>query len=291
MLGRERQVKLADIKRKIEKWRKGVKKVMVIIGIMVLIIAAAIAGLVIYNLKMTGEVHVLDGPGMSNVLQVMDGGNSINPDAVKNQLEGIWGEYEYSFGERIVLEGTTLKLKDCGEYVFETAIDDAYEVSDYEGRIIMRLQNPNVTKNGKSYGTVKECYYEKQVIHMVYEFSFGERDLEFEYAENPEFYYYDMVTDEMMPQLEGTWRNGSNSFVIKDGTLQFYYENEAYGEANNICVVKENTSASGRVFVANENLFLEGIGEYSWFKYEDGKLSAVWMVLDDDRETVIFTKD
>lgn len=267
------------------------KKVMVIIGIIVLIIAAAIAGLVIYNLKMTGEVHVLDGPGMANVVQVMDGGNSINPDAVKNQLEGIVGEYEYSFGERIVLEGTTLKLKDCGEYVFETAIDDAYEVSDYEGRIIMRLQNPNVTKNGKSYGTVKECYYENQVIHMVYEFSFGERDLEFEYAENPEFYYYDMLTEQYMPELEGTWKNGNNSFVIKDGTLQFYYEDEAYGEANNICVVKENTSAAGRVFVANENLFLEGIGEYSWFKYEDGKLSAVWMVLDDDREAVIFTKD
>ncbi len=267
------------------------KKAMVIIGIVILIFAAAIAGLLIYNIKMTGEVNILDGPGMSNALHVMDGGNTLNPYAVEEELKSIQGEYEYSFGERIVIDKTTLKFRDCGEYVFETEIDDAYETADYEGRIIICLLDSEVTKNGKKYGTVKQCYYEDQVIHMVFEFSFGERDIEYEYADKPEFYYYDMVTEQYMSELEGSWRNGSNSFVIKDGALQFYYEDEAYGGVNGICVVKENTSASGRVFVANENLFIEGIGEYSWFKYEDGQLSATQMVLDGDSKTVIFTKD
>lgn len=211
-------------------------------------------------------------------------------DAVLEKVSPINGEYERDAGVRVKIDGGSFKLTCDGDYQIDTVIKDAYDDTNHEGRICLILENMTITDSNKSSAPIKECYYENKIIHLVVDYSFGERDLEYEWTDKAEFYYYDTVTDEYMPKIEGTWSSGDTSFTISNGKITFMYEGEITDGPCDICVVKENTSEYGRVFVANANLYLEGIGAYSWFQYSDGKLSARQMILDDDSPLITFSK-
>lgn len=256
---------------------------MVLIFILAVVI---VLGLAFYKIYSELGLKMAD-PRMG----VMDGDGMLNPNAVKMACEEIQGEYERGVGSRVIIEGTHFIEKSRQNNIADAEIIDAYSTSDAPDRLILKLDNDKVVEEGREIATIKECYVENKVLHVIEEFVYGECDLDFDWTDQPEFYYYDIVTEKYMPELEGIWKNENELyFRIQDNSIEFSYDGTTFGEKENICIIQENTSENGRIFVSNEDLYVDGVGMYTRFEYRDGNLYAYMMVTDADAKLEEFVK-
>lgn len=63
-----------------------------------------------------------------------------------------------------------------------------------------------------------------------------------------------------------------------------------FGETEKICIIQENSSENGRILIADEDLYIDGVGMYTRFEYRDGNMYAYMMVMDEDTKLEEFVK-
>lgn len=221
--------------------------------------------------------QIMDGPGMVR-----------EDDGLLDALQGEWVTGDYA--TRVIIEDFDFKLNYRGESLVEGILPfpdaDANPVDRYE----LELLGTDVCEGGQKTGSITELVHEAGKLYVTIHYDFGiDRTTVFEKTDKPEFWYYDRVDEEYLPQLQGTWICGRSGIVIEDRTTVFTFDGEELDRAEFI-VIRENDSAARRVYLANPNLYDTSLGAYAWPEYRDGKIYAAVMVLDADPVTEEYVK-
>ncbi len=252
---------------------RNVWKILLICLAAVVVIAAA----ALFILRARIRNQIMDGPGMVR-----------EDDGLLDALQGEWVTGDYA--TRVIIEDFVFKLKYRDTYLAEGTIPfpaaDANPVDRYE----LELRGTDVCEGGQKTGSITELYHEAGKLYVTIHYDFGiDRTTVFEKSDKPEFWYYDRVDEEYLPQLQGTWICGRSGIVIEDSTAVFTFDGEEL-ERVEFIVIRENNSSMYRVYLANPNLYDTSLGAYAWPEYREGKIFAAMMVMDAAPVTEEYTK-
>lgn len=208
-----------------------------------------------------------------------------------NRFEDLYGQWEYDSTERLIIDKSGFKDKCRKDYKLNCNVTHLDDNPDDKGRRYFELDKRSLYEGDREIGTIDKAWLEGDTIHLIVMYCFGERERVFHKTDKKEFYYYDIVTDEYIKELQGTWKGDHGvNIEIKGKKIAFTYGDDSKKNFEKFCIVRENVGGK-RVFISNEDLYCGAIGMYTPLEYKDGQICGYPLVMDANMPREYFTKE
>ena len=216
---------------------------------------------------------------------------------IAKYLEGYWESgYDYYFE----IKGNRLTVL---EYSKRKVLETPFTLTDVDfedGSATLALKKPLLTYEGadRPYGEFTSLRLINGKLELSYRFTTvdGDRAATLEKKEHDAFYNVEILDDSLLPELQGSWSEVSDSDVkcslsISGDKLTILFGGSV-DYSGKIHVISYKTSP-GHVYVVNASLTtVSTLGPFKDFTYSGGVLTTEMTVLDaDESPRFTFTKD
>ena len=204
--------------------------------------------------------------------------------SVPADLCGAWEEPGV-IGTRLEIEGDRLTVlwRSSPVLVTEFKIDNQLE-DEYD--IILKDSELRYSPSEKPYAKITSLRHTSDGLEFTEYFPIsGESSALLKKTDNSRYGSYDVRAD-ILPQLEGTWRDVHNraEFTIKNGVFTIY------GQSTRITLLSSRSGSSNTFKIAAEDPSIHEFGGFFGLEYAGGTILGRPAVLDGPSVTLIFTK-
>ena len=210
-------------------------------------------------------------------------------------MDGAYIPADHTYGLRLELTGDRFLMLWRNSPVMDTT----FTLREEGEKLIFELADINLRNrpSEEPYATVKECYMEDGFIYFLEYFPIsGESMNKLTFTENTRYGNVDIVTEELLPELQGKWVEKSGSGFCKeiviegdrmtmdgfDGKITAAF---AVTKGRGFWDMKNN-----RYDIVNKDPSRDGIGHMTCYTYEDGVIRAMIPVCDADAIRLEYVK-
>lgn len=206
-----------------------------------------------------------------------------------DRFNGAWEE-KGVIGPRVEIQGNRLVRLWNANIVLETD----FETFEEGGKTVLKLVHSGLRDSSSidPYATIKECYYDGAALVFIDEYRFaGETELRMTPTSNSRYGNVTIVSDEVMPQLQGKWESKYTDLLFEGSFLSISGHGLNKPESvTQVVAVKHNSQDSDEIFIIDKDPAKKSIGTYTSIIFCDGSLKAYVRVSDTQSMEVAFTK-
>ena len=212
-----------------------------------------------------------------------------------SNLDGAYIPADHSYGLRLELTGDRFLML----WRNSPVLDTAFTLREEGGRLWFELADINLRNrpNEKPYATVKECYMEDGFIYFLQFFPIsGESMSKLAFTENSRYGNVDIVTEELLPELQGRWTEKNACGFCKDIIIEGdqMTMDGIHGKITTAFAVTKGRDfwdkQRKRYDIVNKDPSKDGIGFMTCYTYENGVIKAMIPVCDADAIRLEFVK-
>ena len=211
--------------------------------------------------------------------------------AMYPDLEGAW-EPEY-IGTRIEIKGDHLTILYRNRIVLDT---NFALLTDGEVKILRLANNRLSYRDDKDdYAVIDKLYLENNQLHFETTYNIIGKDEEIlNKTEASRYGDVEIVDDKFLPKLQGKWKAPNANFIleIKGNVMICRYSDGSEMDRNEITVIHNNDESDPNYchIIHKDPAVMEGVGIFTRFTYENGKLITYEIIFDADSPCLEFEK-
>ena len=211
-------------------------------------------------------------------------------DTVGALLEGYWEPGNR--GTRVEIHEDEMTVLWLNRPVLVTKFTVIKETEEY----VIHLQKNGLryATEAKDYAMVTGCRLKDGKLYFSKHFPIsGPSDEVLSKTTNSRYGNVDIITDQVLPHLQGIWRttDGNHSIKIQGNTLSLRFRKYDWEKPEKIAVVRYRWEQDPEQFrIVNQDPAQEYICHLTEFRHENGKLITCMPVFDAPRVDMIFEK-
>lgn len=212
-------------------------------------------------------------------------------EAMYPEIEGAW-ETDY-IGTRIEINNNHLIILYRNRIVLDTNFK---LLTDGEVKIL-KLEKTSLRyrDDGDDYGVVDKLYLEDNKLHLETTYNITGKDEEIlNKTEASRYGDVEIVDEKFLPKLQGKWKapNSNYTLEIKGNVMICRYSDGTEADRSEITVTHNNDESDPNYchIVHKDPAITEGVGRFTRFTYENGKLITYEFILDADSPRLEFEK-
>lgn len=214
---------------------------------------------------------------------------------MSKNIDGAYVPADHSYGLRLEITGNRFLMLWRNSPVMDTT----FTLREDGERLTFELADINLrnTPREEPYATAKECYMQDGFIYFLEYFPIsGESMNKLMFTENSRYGNVDIVTEELLPELQGKWIEKNDMGFCKEIVIQgdcMIMEGFDGKQKYEFAVTKGRgfwDKNSKRYDIVNKDPSRDGIGHMVCYTYENGVIRAMIPVCDADAIRLEFVK-
>jgi|GEM_PF-710956 len=221
---------------------------------------------------------------------VRAGGSAWKEEETMNEpaLDGAWEPKGY-LGPRVEISGNELVRLWRGAPVLQTT----FTAEKTENGYLLQLAETRLrhVPGGEPYAEIRECRYENGALTLVDEFPITGESTDTLYpTQNNRYGNYEIVSDEVLPRLAGTWKEegGSLRMRLEGDRLFFGYVD---GPDDSVEVVALRSGGDQTVSLHDVDPSLDGVGMFGRITVQDDGLHTYLPICDAPSAEIVFRRE